>query len=104
MPDPEFYTCAVFERDDVRHPSRFCLRLGNQSYPHMKLLLLKCENNGFAFAVEEHDNLTSTPARGSRDWRFFQQMISHNREVAGRIEEAWQANGLPVAPRVAVGV
>lgn len=100
MPDNEFYTSAVLERDDPRHPHRFCLRLGNQSYPHMKLVLLRQEVDGFAFGVEEHDNLTTTPTPGSREWRFFQQMIAHNRDLAERIEAAWRAEQLPVLPRV----
>lgn len=100
MPEVEFYTSAVLERDDARHPHRFCLRLGNQTYPHMKLVLLRQETDGFAFGVEEHDNLTTTPTPGSREWRFFQQMIAHNKELAERIEAAWKTENFPVLPRV----
>lgn len=100
MPESEFYTSAVLERDDPRHPHRFCLRLGNQSYPHMKLVLLRQETDGFAFGVEEHDNLATTPTPGSREWRFFQQMIAHNKELAERIEAAWKQEHFPVLPRV----
>lgn len=100
MPESEFYTSAVLERDDPRHPHRFCLRLGNQSYPHMKLVLLRQDTDGFAFGVEEHDNLATTPTPGSREWRFFQQMIAHNKELAERIEAAWKEERFPVLPRV----
>ena len=53
----------------------------------------------FLFAVEEHDNLATTPARGSRDWRFFQQMICHNRELAERIEAISSRMPLPFRSR-----
>ena len=100
MPEVDFYTSTVLERDDPRYPHRFCLRLGNQTYPHMKLVLLRQETEGFAFGVEEHDHLTTTPTPGSRDWRFFQQMIAHNKELAEKIEAAWRQEHLPVLPRV----
>ena len=100
MPEVEFYTSTVLERDDLRHPHRFCLRLGNQTYPHMKMVLLRQETDGFAFGVEEHDHLATTPTPGSRDWRFFQQMIAHNKDLAEQIEAAWRQEHLPVLPRV----
>jgi len=99
MPEGEFYQSAVLERDDQRCPHRYCLRLGNQSYPHMKLILIRQSSGNYAFGVEEHDNLTTTPTPGSREWRFFQQMIAHNRELAEKIEFAWQQEGMPVLPR-----
>lgn len=101
MPEDEFFQSEVLERDDPRAPHRYCLRLGNQSYPHMKLLLIRQQGGIFAFGVEEHDNLTTTPTPGSREWRFFQHMIAHNRELAVKIELAWQREGMPVLPRTA---
>jgi hypothetical protein len=88
MPESDFYESAVLERDDPRLPHRYCLRLGNASYP-----------GSYAFGVEEHDHLTTTPSPGSREWRFFQEMICHNRELAEKIETAWSQEGMPVLPR-----
>jgi hypothetical protein len=101
MPAEEFYQSAVLEKDSSRQPGKYFLRLGNQSYPHMKLALLKQCGCAWAFSVEEHDQI-GTPAPGSREYRFFAQMIAHNRELAIEIEKAWTKVGLPVSPRVAV--
>ena len=81
-----------------RTPAKFFLRLGNQSYPHMKLALFHQPGAAWAFAVEEHDQV-GTPTPGSREYRFFSQMVAHNRELAVEIEQAWHDIGLPVQPR-----
>lgn len=99
MPADEFYESAVLEKDNVRQPTKYFLRLGNQSYPHMKLMLMRQPGGNWAFAVEEHDQLGTTPTPGSREYRFFAQMISHNRELAIIIEGNWTQIGLPVAVR-----
>jgi hypothetical protein len=101
MPDNELYDSAVLERDEPRCPHRYCLRLGNASYPHMKLILVRQPSGMYGFGVEEHDNLTTTPAPGSREWRFFHETIAHNRELAEKIEAAWHHEGMPVLPRAA---
>lgn len=100
MPAGEFYQTASLERDNARAPTKYFLRLGNKTYPHMKLALLKRPGVPWAFAVEEHDQLLTTPSPGSRDYRFFAQMIAHNRELATAIEAAWVAVGLIVCPRL----
>jgi len=78
MPFEDFYQSAVLESDSVIKPSKFFLRLGNQTYPHMKLALFRRLECPWAFAVEEHDQI-GVPSRGSREYRFFAQMIAHNR-------------------------
>jgi len=98
MPGEEFYESAVLEKDSPRCPVKFFLRLGNQSYPHMKLALFRQPGAAWGFAVEEHDQI-GVPTPGSREYRFFSQMIAHNRELAIEIEEAWSTAGLPVQPR-----
>lgn len=101
MPEPEFYQSAVLERDCARAPAKFFLRLGNQTYPHMKLALFHQPGADWAFAVEEHDQI-GVPTPGSREFRFFSQMIAHNRELAMEIEKAWHNIGLPVQPRLPI--
>ncbi len=98
MPDSEFYQSAVLERDSSRGPVKYFLRLGNQTYPHMKLALFRQPGAAWAFAVEEHDQI-GVPTPGSREYRFFSQMVAHNRELAIEIEQAWIISGLPVQPR-----
>jgi hypothetical protein len=101
MPRDEFYQSAVLEKDSQRNPSKIFLRLGNQSYPHMKLALFRQLGAAWAFAVEEHDQV-GVPTPGSREYRFFSQMIAHNRELAIEIEQALQEAGLPVQPRLPI--
>ena len=101
MPSDEFYQSAVLEKDSARHPAKFFLRLGNQTYPHMKLALFRQPGAAWAFAVEEHDQV-GTPTPGSREFRFFSQMIAHNRELAMEIEQALHSTGLPVQPRLPI--
>lgn len=98
MPDNEFYESAVLERDATRCPVKVFLRLGNQTYPHMKLALFRQPGASWAFAVEEHDQV-GVPTPGSREYRFFSEMVAHNRELAMEIEQAWTISGLPVQPR-----
>jgi hypothetical protein len=101
MPSAEFYECAVLEHETCRQPDRYFLRLGNRTYPHMKLALYRLPDTGWAFAVEEHDQV-GTPSPGSREYRFFAQMVAHNRELAVEIEQRWTAASLPVHPRMMV--
>lgn len=100
MPKAEFYQSEVLERDDRDHPTKYFLRLGNQTYPHMKLALFRQGSEAWAFAVEEHDHQIGMPKPGSRDYRFFSRMIAHNHEMAIDIENAWEKAGLPVQPRL----
>jgi hypothetical protein len=99
MPAEEFYQSAVLERNATQKPTKFFLRLGNQTYPHMKMALYRLEDSGWAFAVEEHDQV-GFPRPGSREYRFFAQMVAHNHELALEIEAAWQASGLTIQPRL----
>lgn len=101
MPSNEFYECAVLEHEVCRQPDRYFLRLGNQTYPHMKLALYRPAAGRWAFAVEEHDQV-GTPSPGSREYRFFAQMVAHNRDLAVEIEQYWTSAGLPVHPRTMI--
>ena len=99
MPASEFYQSAVLEHDSARIPTCYFLRLGNSTYPHMKLALVRHDHGHWAFAVEEHDQLLTTPTPSSREYRFFSQMIAHNRELAVQIERVWAGGNLPVHAR-----
>src|SRR5690606_26798306 len=39
LSDEDFYTSPLFEREPKESPARLSLRLGNQHYPHMKLVV-----------------------------------------------------------------
>jgi len=73
---------------------RYVLRLGNSQYPHMKLVLEEnILRNEYAFGVDTHDNLRVTPE--NPDYERFNAVRAHNRHLATRIEQAWQAAGIP---------
>jgi CheY-like chemotaxis protein len=78
----------------ARAASRFVLRLGNNRYPHMKLVLEESIlPEEFAFAVDTHDDLKVSP--GSPDFERWNAVRTHNRELAGRIEARWREEGIP---------
>lgn len=73
---------------------RYVLRLGNKEYPHMKLVLEEnILKNEYAFGVDTHDNLQITP--DNPDYKRFSKLRKHNAKLAARIEQAWQAAGIP---------
>jgi len=95
VPDDEFYNCAVVESDRGTPLWRYRIRLGNQYYPHMRLVIEpRHEPPGYAFVVDTHDEHCSPPA-GSREYRQFARLKELNRRVAGRIEAALAAAGVP---------
>ena len=73
MPDGEFYESAVLQKDSSGCMAKFFLRLGNQTYPHMKLALFRQPDAAWAFAVEEHDQV-GVPTPSSREYHFFSKM------------------------------
>ena len=73
----------------------FALRLGNSSYPHMKLRLSRPpKEDGFVFSVDSHDAFLAAAA-GSPDSKALEQLKSHNAEIAKLISRAWDSAGLP---------
>lgn len=103
-PDDAFYDSPVFERpppnakesrDPRAAPARYALRLGNRNYPHMKLVIDRApDGNLYLLRADTHDAHVQ-PRPGSRDFVAFQQLAMANRELADRIESAWEAQGLP---------
>lgn len=87
-----------FEDESEAGPSRsvgrYVLRLGNNRYPHMKLVLeesiLKDE---YAFAVDTHDDLKVSPS--SPDFERWNAVRTHNRALAEKIEEGWREARIP---------
>src|SRR5690349_11051910 len=99
----ELFESNVFERDavDPSHPlqsgrpRRYLLRLGNRSYPHMKMVVDRApDGKGFLFRADTHDNHVR-PKPGSRDEKPFLELMEKNRQVAEAIETAWEQEGLP---------
>jgi len=73
----------------------FDMRIGNVSYPHMKLRLAHPPNDvTFVFSVTAHDAMLQAPP-GSPDRAALEQLKQHNAAVAEAITHAWDAADLP---------
>ena len=73
----------------------FALRLGNSSYPHMKLRLSRPpDSRSYLFSVDCHDAFLNAPA-GSPDSEALEQMKKHNAAVASAISAELNDAGLP---------
>lgn len=84
------------QRGDMRH---FALRLGNRKYPFMKLIVQEYLVDGEMFlSVDTHDDLTLDSR--APDFDRWVALKRWNRELKGRIEEAWESAGLPTSGRL----
>lgn len=73
---------------------RFAVRLGNSSYPFMKLVIQEYLVGGeFFFSVDTHDNLGI--GEENPDFKEWQQLKRRNRELKIAIEAAWELEGIP---------
>lgn len=86
---------AVFERSTVGGGPRLSLRLGNRSYPHMKLSIDRTPDGaGSLFRADTHDQHLAAPA-GSAEQPMIRSLVRENQRMAQSIENAWEAEGLP---------
>lgn len=93
--DDEFWECAVFERDNPSRPTRYSLRLGNPTYPHMKLVIERSpDGKTFLFRADTHDRHIA-PKPDSREHRLFAELMKQNQLLAEQIELEWSRFGVP---------
>lgn len=94
--DPsDLYASPVFERDHPDAPRRLSLRLGNPTYPHMKLVLeARPGGTGYLYRVDTHDR-HCRPAPESREYRLFCELTDNNQKLAEAIEQDWAHAHLP---------
>ena len=93
--DAGFYAASVFERAAPEGQTRYSLRLGNQFYPHMKLVIESAPHSDQVFfRPDAHDRHIQLPAN-SPEAAAFAELTRKNQELATRIEAAWEENGLP---------
>jgi hypothetical protein len=72
------------------------LRLGNASYPHMKLQIQPWPNAaGFLLSVNTHDQVQLIEPDSPEADRF-RELQSENQRYKEAIESAWDAEGLPI--------
>ncbi len=102
-PDEAFYDSPVLERgptaprekDPKAPPTKYSLRLGNRSYPHMKVVIDRApDGQTYLLRADTHDAHIQ-PKPGSRDYAAFQELSRINHALAEQIESAWEAAGLP---------
>ena len=94
FPQDDLYRCPVFEPAPKENPVRFALRLGNQWYPHMKLVVEQApDGQASLFRADTHDRHIQVDSL-SRDYAAFCELSQKNQSLAGRIEAAWEAAAL----------
>ncbi len=75
------------------------LRLGNRSYPHMKLQIQPWDGtHGFLLSVNTHDQVLALDPR-SPDAPAFRAIQAENQRIKEAIETAWDEAGLPTFHR-----
>jgi hypothetical protein len=80
---------------DAHQQDGISLRIGNSSYPHMKMLARGCtEPPGFVLAVDTHDEFAGVPVPPN-ERAALQELRDYNHAVARRIVSAWEEAGLP---------
>ncbi|MGE0431647.1 MAG: response regulator [Planctomycetota bacterium] len=81
------------------HVQRYTLRLGNDRYPNMKLVIQEFMYPGQYFlAVDSHDQLPVSPGMpGFEEW---QKLRDHNAWLKQRIESRWKFLGVPTLSSV----
>ncbi|MGQ0612492.1 MAG: response regulator [Planctomycetaceae bacterium] len=79
---------------EARATHRYVLRLGNDRYPHMKLVLEESLLSGqYVFGVDCHDDMKVS--RDSPDFQRWNALRERNRGLQARIEGDWRAAGIP---------
>jgi len=72
----------------------YAIRLGQPTYPHMKVMIESCPNGQSVLRVDTHDkHLHAAP--GSPDEQWLTQIRAANKAITDQIEAAWAAAGLP---------
>jgi len=93
-PENAALKCAVLESDPPDLPTCHSIRLGNRFYPHMKLVMeIRPDRAGYLFRVDTHDQ-HACPAPASPDYEPYRTLMNLNRDLAQRIEAAWEKNGV----------
>ncbi len=78
-----------------RSSSIYALRLGNHSYPHMKLQIEAWPNEaGFLLSVNTHDQVTGIDLRAV-DAKAFRDLQAENQRLKEAIESEWDNSALP---------
>ena len=91
----DFFKAPAFVKDDPARPTRYSLRLGNQFYPHMKLVAeLAPDQKTFLFRADAHDAHCCPPADAPEHGPF-RELMARNQQIISQVEKTWAAEGIP---------
>ena len=88
--DESLLASPLMERENTR----YCMRLGNAAYPHMKLTF-SIEDKRPVFYVDAHDSHFSV----SKDIPGYDRLVlmrEQNQALKKRIERSWKRAGIPI--------
>jgi hypothetical protein len=87
--------CPAFVPERCAGPTRYTLRLGNQFYPHMKLVLEAApDESRFLYRADTHD-AHIRPATTSPEYSAFCELMQKNQRIAEAIGRAWDLADIP---------
>lgn len=93
--EDELYAGKSFERDAQVPPTRYSIRLGNPTYPHMKMVIEPAPDGvGHLFRVDTHD-AHCLPPPTSKEYALVSALIEANGKLAAEIENAWRVAEVP---------
>ena len=94
--ESEFYNLPVMEREPAGpDPWRYRVRLGNQVYPHMKMVIERApDGEHHLFRADTHDS-HCCPDPQSREYGVYCQLMDQNQKIARKIESAWAEEHVP---------
>jgi len=88
---------ALCERPEVGgggHSARYMLRLGNDQYPFMKMVIQEyLVDREYFFSVDTHDEHIMSPDHP--EWAEWCELKNHNRELKTKVEAEWVKESLP---------
>ena len=90
----DLFATPAFEKDPATPNERFCLRLGNRRFPHMKLVVDCRTGERCIFRADAHD-AHCRPKEGSPEMSQYLDLVDFNRSVTTAIDAAWAEEGLP---------
>jgi hypothetical protein len=90
-----FYQSSQFEPVPKEQPVKYCFRLGNHWYPHMKLVIERAPDDETSlFRADTHDRHIQVSPE-SKEYAAFCELMGKNQALASRIESDWEAAGVP---------
>ncbi|HZH03166.1 MAG TPA: hypothetical protein VEY30_05230, partial [Myxococcaceae bacterium] len=88
LDEEAFFESEILEQEAASGSARYCLRLGNRFYPHMKMIVETAPGGqGFVFRADCHDR-HCCPPEGAPEYTEFLDLMEKNRVLAQGIEAA----------------